>query len=97
MNLSIIIMILGSIIMLTGAFFLLPMITGLLYGEFHIALIYLCLAGACAVCGFPYPFLPWQRKNVKKRAFFPYELIRTPKTQKCSTPFPRRAFSGRAR
>ncbi len=52
MNLSIIIMILGSIIMLTGAFFLLPMITGLLYGEFHIALIYLGLAGACVVCGF---------------------------------------------
>ena len=52
MNFSIIIMILGTIIMMIGAFFLLPMLTGIIYGEFHIAVIYLILAGVCAVCGF---------------------------------------------
>ena len=52
MNFSIIIMILGTIILLTGGFFLLPVITGVIYGEYHIALIYLFLGGAYVVCGY---------------------------------------------
>ena len=55
MNFSIIIMILGTIILLTGGFFLLPVITGVIYGEYHIALIYLFLGGAYVVCGYLMP------------------------------------------
>ena len=51
MNIAMIILILGWVIMLEGAFLLLPALTGAIYGEWHHAAVYLCLAAAAALTG----------------------------------------------
>lgn len=47
-----IVYVLGYVLMITGAFMLLPVITGLIYGEFFCALIFLACAAGSALAGF---------------------------------------------
>lgn len=68
MNYSIIIKIIGWVLLLEGIFFLLPALTGFLYGELKDALIYLLLGAVCIVLG----GLLRMHKN-KKTAFFAKE------------------------
>ena len=51
MNYSIILKIIGWVIQLEGIFFLLPSLTGFLYGEIKDALIYLALGALCILLG----------------------------------------------
>ena len=52
MNISMIVLILGWVIMLEGAFMVLPVLTGLLYGETGHAVVYLLTGAASALAGF---------------------------------------------
>lgn len=47
-----IVYVLGYVLLITGAFMLLPVITGLIYGEFFCALIFLACAAGSALVGF---------------------------------------------
>ena len=61
MNYSMIRVILGWVMVLEGAFMLLPALTGLIYGEYREAVMYLILAGCVAGGGF---FMRWKKPRV---------------------------------
>ena len=51
MNFAILSFIIGFILQFEALFLLLPWIVGMIYGEYHVALIYLVTAAVCFILG----------------------------------------------
>ena len=58
MNFAILSFIIGFILQFEALFLLLPWIVGMIYGEYHVALIYLATAVVCFILGKLLPQVP---------------------------------------